>query len=335
MWQRGPCVPEGASVHRQRERDDVDLRPAHAFLPSRRLTGRAGDCAPPAGVEPSYARPSARLLTCIMGDRQMRHATGSRRLHCSEGTTPMPEFTGSPSAVDQSQLSAEGAGVSCGVDSPIALSRRAVDSRGRPVLYLIQDDGGPMFDRPVKDVMRREKLLKASPETVVGKVAKLMESKSVGVVMVIAEDRLVGICTERDIVFRVVAKGLDADTTRLADVMTPEPHTIAPEKPFGSALLMMHERGFRHLPSCRTGRSSAWFRRAARWILRSRNSCPRNSAASTSRKRAEPACVPARRPRGVAVGAEHAVLVRAPVPVRAGEAGRARPSRCAPRSTAC
>ena len=122
------------------------------------------------------------------------------------------------------------------------------------MLYLIQDDGGPMFDRPVKDIMRREKLLKASPEAVVGKVAKLMESKSVGVVMVIAEDRLVGICTERDIVFRVVAKGLDADATRLADVMTTEPHTIAPEKPFGSALLLMHERGFRHLPVVQNGK---------------------------------------------------------------------------------
>jgi CBS domain-containing protein len=132
--------------------------------------------------------------------------------------------------------------------------QRAADSAGRPVLYLIQDDEGPMFDRPVKDVMRREKLLKAPPETPVGKVAKLMESKSVGAVMVIAEDRLVGICTERDIVFRVVAKGLDADATRLADVMTAEPQTVAPDKPFGYALLLMHERGFRHLPVVQDGK---------------------------------------------------------------------------------
>ena len=122
------------------------------------------------------------------------------------------------------------------------------------MLYLIQNDGGPMFDRPVKDIMRREKLLKASPEAVVGKVAKLMESKSVGVVMVIAEDRLVGICTERDIVFRVVAKGLDADATRLAEVMTAQPQTISPDKPFGYALLLMHERGFRHLPVVQNGK---------------------------------------------------------------------------------
>ena len=51
------------------------------------------------------------------------------------------------------------------------------------MLYLIQDGGGPMFDRPVKDVMRREKLLKAPPEMPVGKVAMLMASKSVGAVL--------------------------------------------------------------------------------------------------------------------------------------------------------
>jgi CBS domain-containing protein len=81
-----------------------------------------------------------------------------------------------------------------------------------------------------------------------------MEGKSTGAIMVIADDRLVGICTERDIVFRVVAKGLDADTTRLADVMTGDPQTIAPDKPFGYALLLMHERGYRHLPVVKDGK---------------------------------------------------------------------------------
>jgi CBS domain-containing protein len=111
-----------------------------------------------------------------------------------------------------------------------------------------------MFDRPVKDVMRREKLLKAPPDTAMGKVAKLMESKGVGAIMVIADDQIVGICTERDIVFRVVAKGLDPDATRLGDVMTANPQTIAPDKPFGTALLLMHERGFRHLPVVQDGK---------------------------------------------------------------------------------
>ena len=105
-----------------------------------------------------------------------------------------------------------------------------------------------MFDQPVRSVMQRREVLKAPPQTLVSKAAKLMADKNVGAVMVVEDKRLVGIFTERDIVFRVVAQGLDARTTRLADVMTPAPDTIDPDKSFGYALLIMHERGFRHLP---------------------------------------------------------------------------------------
>ena len=111
-----------------------------------------------------------------------------------------------------------------------------------------------MFDQPVRSVMQRRKVLKASPATLVSKAAKLMADKNVGAVMVVEDKRLVGIFTERDIVFRVVARGLDAQTTRLADVMTPAPDTVDPDKPFGYALLVMHERGFRHLPVIQDGK---------------------------------------------------------------------------------
>ena len=111
-----------------------------------------------------------------------------------------------------------------------------------------------MFDQPIRSMMQRRNVLKAPPETLVSKAAKLMANKNVGAVMVVEDERLVGIFTERDIVFRVVARGLDAQTTRLADVMTPAPDTVGPDKPFGYALLMMHERGFRHLPVIQDGK---------------------------------------------------------------------------------
>jgi CBS domain-containing protein len=111
-----------------------------------------------------------------------------------------------------------------------------------------------MFDEPVRSVMQRRNVLKAPPETLVSKAAKLMANKNVGAVMVVEDERLVGIFTERDIAFRVVARGLDALTTRLSDVMTPAPDTVDPDKPFGYALLMMHDRGFRHLPVIEDGK---------------------------------------------------------------------------------
>jgi|SRR5664279_1474330 len=112
-----------------------------------------------------------------------------------------------------------------------------------------------MFDQPVSKVMRRQKLLMAPPETSVINAAKLMAKRRTGAILVIEDERLVGIFTERDIAFRVVARGLDAGTTRLADVMTPAPDTIGPEKPFGYAMFKMHERGFRHLPVVKDGKA--------------------------------------------------------------------------------
>ena len=75
----------------------------------------------------------------------------------------------------------------------------------------------------------------------------------VSAVMVVENRRLVGIFTERDAVFRVIAADRDVQTTRLAEVMTPEPKTVTPDESFGYVLLMMHENGFRHVPVVENG----------------------------------------------------------------------------------
>ena len=111
-----------------------------------------------------------------------------------------------------------------------------------------------MFSQRIRSVMNRKKILTAPPETTISKAAKLMADKNVGAVMVVENERLVGIFTERDAVFRVIARGRDAQTTRLADVMTTGPQTVDPDKSFGYALLMMHENGFRHVPVIENGK---------------------------------------------------------------------------------
>jgi CBS domain-containing protein len=55
----------------------------------------------------------------------------------------------------------------------------------------------------------------------VAKAVKLMAQRKVGAVLVVDGENLVGIFTGRDAAFRVIAKDRDANTTRLADVMTP------------------------------------------------------------------------------------------------------------------
>src|SRR5450759_118038 len=80
----------------------------------------------------------------------------------------------------------------------------------RSAILQIQEFGSSMFDKSIRSVMQRRKVLKAAPETLVSKAAGLMAAKNVGAIMVIENDHLVGIFTERDVVFRVVARGLDA-----------------------------------------------------------------------------------------------------------------------------
>lgn len=111
-----------------------------------------------------------------------------------------------------------------------------------------------MFDRLVKDVMERKYAQTLSPETTVSKAAEHMAKKKIGAVMVVEEDRLVGVFSERDALFRVIARGLDARTTRLADVMTAEPKTVGPNTSYGYALVMMQENGFRHAPVIDNGK---------------------------------------------------------------------------------
>lgn len=111
-----------------------------------------------------------------------------------------------------------------------------------------------MFSQPVNSIMERRKLLIAAPTTTVLAAAKSMADKKVGAILVVEGDRLVGIFTERDALFRVLARGLAPETTLLADVMTREPKTIASGKSFGHAMLLMHEGGFRHLPVVEGGK---------------------------------------------------------------------------------
>jgi CBS domain-containing protein len=111
-----------------------------------------------------------------------------------------------------------------------------------------------MFSQRIRSVMEKKKLLTAAPDTTVSQAAKLMAKSNVGAVMVVEAERLIGIFTERDAVFRVIAKGRDTSTTHLSDVMTSSPQTVDPDKSFGYALLMMHENGFRHVPVVENGK---------------------------------------------------------------------------------
>ena len=105
-----------------------------------------------------------------------------------------------------------------------------------------------MRPKIVPDVVTPGQVLSLPPKATVREAAKLMAMRNIAALLVVEDDSLLGIVTERDVSARVVAAGLDPDTTPLSAVMTPEPRSLAPDDSISEALELMRRHSFRHLP---------------------------------------------------------------------------------------
>jgi len=106
-----------------------------------------------------------------------------------------------------------------------------------------------MAERTVFQSISRKHVLSLAPQATVRDAACAMTRANCGSVLVMElPDTRLGILTERDLMTRVLAKGLDPDGTAVRDVMTPNPICVPPETLVSDAVVLMLERGFRHLP---------------------------------------------------------------------------------------
>ena len=108
--------------------------------------------------------------------------------------------------------------------------------------------------RSLRSIVAKQPPATAEKSVTVLDAALLMKREGKGALLVVDGSRLIGIFTERDALFRVIAARRDPATTRLGDVMTPQPQTMHPDEPFVKALRLMHRHGFRHLPVVEHGR---------------------------------------------------------------------------------
>jgi CBS domain-containing protein len=105
-----------------------------------------------------------------------------------------------------------------------------------------------MRHRAVREIMSCGEICRATPNTTVRAACCLMARRQCGSVLVVEGERLVGIVTHGDLVERVLAAGLDPSRAPLAEVMTRDPDTIAPDASVDDAIRLMDECGYRHLP---------------------------------------------------------------------------------------
>ena len=106
-----------------------------------------------------------------------------------------------------------------------------------------------MAERTVFQSITRSHVLSLGPQASVREAAGVMTRANCGSVLIMEPpDKLLGIVTERDLMSRVLAKALDPERTTVREVMTPHPICVPPEMPVSDAVVVMIERGFRHLP---------------------------------------------------------------------------------------
>ncbi len=86
------------------------------------------------------------------------------------------------------------------------------------------------------------------PNSTVLEAAKLMNERHIGSVLVLADNGLVGIFTERDILVRVVAEQKDPSKTHLAEVMTSPVACASPHTTLDELRKVMREKRIRHIP---------------------------------------------------------------------------------------
>ena len=98
--------------------------------------------------------------------------------------------------------------------------------------------------KTVGDVMARD-LLTVEPAVTLVELAVKMTGRQVGAALVVRDDRLVGIVTERD-VLRAVAAGAVGE--QVEAWMTPNPETVDADETTQQAAVIMIHGGFRHLP---------------------------------------------------------------------------------------
>ena len=108
--------------------------------------------------------------------------------------------------------------------------------------------------RSIKTIVGERQTVTVDSLTTVRDAARTMAGHRIGAVPVLNGGRVAGIFTERDILTRVVAEGLTADTTRVADVMSTELVIAEIGESYDVCLTRMQQAHVRHLLVLDAGR---------------------------------------------------------------------------------
>jgi CBS domain-containing protein len=108
--------------------------------------------------------------------------------------------------------------------------------------------------KPISAVVHGQDMAVVPRQATVVDAVRIMTSRNIGAVPVVDDERLVGIFTERDVMARVVAVGLDPKSTPVGDVMSPDLVTADVGDSCDTCLRRMQQARVRHLIVLNGGR---------------------------------------------------------------------------------
>ncbi len=104
----------------------------------------------------------------------------------------------------------------------------------------------------VRELMTTD-VVTCTPSTPVSEVAKILLQNDIGSLPVVENNRLTGVVTDRDIVIRCIARGIDPSKTTASECMTKNPVTITPNTDAHEASRLMADEQVRRLPVVENG----------------------------------------------------------------------------------
>jgi CBS domain-containing protein len=100
------------------------------------------------------------------------------------------------------------------------------------------------------DSLMKTEMVTARADETVAHAAYMMATSGIGAVLVTEESKLAGILSERDIL-KLVGEGRDPARTKVGELATSYPTTVAPDTHVRDCSKLMRDEGFRHLPVVR------------------------------------------------------------------------------------
>ncbi len=104
--------------------------------------------------------------------------------------------------------------------------------------------------KPVSELLKRRDsaIFKVGPDATVFEGLKLLSHHGVGAMLVMREEALVGIFSERDYTRMVALEGKNSQTVKIAEIMTGQIVSVAPTTGTRVCMALMSQKRIRHLP---------------------------------------------------------------------------------------